>query len=62
MRLAMLTGRAHELICDRMGLWPVADRDVVLADARDLDPAEHDALAASQTGPGVSGGAVILIM
>jgi arginase len=48
MPLAVLTGRAPELISDPLGLRPVADDDVVLADARDLDPAERDALAASQ--------------
>jgi len=48
MPLAMLTGRAPELFCDALGLRPVADTDVVLADARDLDPAERDALTASQ--------------
>lgn len=48
MSLAMLTGRAPELNCDLLGLRPVADGDVVLVDARDLDPAEHDALTASQ--------------
>jgi arginase len=48
MPLAMLTGRAPELFCDALGLRPVADTDVVLAGARDLDPAERDALAASQ--------------
>jgi arginase len=48
MALAMLTGRTPALIGDALGLRPVADTDVVLADARDLDPAERDALAASQ--------------
>jgi arginase len=48
MPLAMLTGRAPELFCDALGLRPVADTDVVLADARDLDPAERDALTVSQ--------------
>jgi arginase len=48
MPLAMLTGRAPELFCDPLGLRPVADTDVVLADARDLDPAERDALTGSQ--------------
>jgi arginase len=48
MPLAMLTGRAPELFCDALGLRPVADTDVVLAGARDLDPAERDALTASQ--------------
>ena len=48
MPLAMLTGREPELFCEPLGLRPVADTNVVLADARDLDPAERDALAASQ--------------
>jgi arginase len=48
MPLAMLTGRAPELFCDALGLRPVPDTDVVLADARDLDPAERDALTVSQ--------------
>ena len=48
MPLAMLTGRAAELFGDPLGLRPVADTGVLLADARDLDPAERDALAASQ--------------
>jgi arginase len=48
MPLAMLTGRAPELFCDALGLRPVADTSVVLADARDLDTAERDALTASQ--------------
>ena len=48
MALAMLTGRAPGLFGDGLGLRPVADTDVVLADARDLDPAERDALTASQ--------------
>jgi arginase len=47
MALAMLTGRTPELFGDALGLRPVADTDVLLADARDLDPAERDALAAS---------------
>jgi len=47
MPLAMLTGRDRELISDRLGSRPVADHQVVLVDARDLDPAERDALAAS---------------
>jgi arginase len=48
MALALLTGRAPGLFQDTFGLRPVADTDIVLADARDLDPAERDALAASQ--------------
>jgi arginase len=48
MPVAMLTGRAPELFADPLGLRPVPERNIVLADARDLDPAERDALAASQ--------------
>ena len=48
MALAMLTGRAPEPFGDALGLRPVADTHVVLADARDLDPAERDALTVSQ--------------
>ena len=46
MALAMLTGRTPEF-SDALGLRPVDDTNIVLADARDLDPAERDALAAS---------------
>jgi arginase len=48
MALATLTGRTPGLLPDPSGLRPVADTDIVLADARDLDPAERDALAASR--------------
>jgi arginase len=48
MPLAMLAGRAPELFADPLGLRPVPEHNIVLADARDLDPAERDALAASQ--------------
>jgi arginase len=47
MALAMLTGRTPGLFGDALGPRPVADTKVVLADARDLDPAERDALTAS---------------
>jgi arginase len=48
MPVAMLTGRAPELFCHALGLRPVADANVMLAGTRDLDPAERDALDASQ--------------
>jgi arginase len=48
MSLAMLTGRAPDAISARLGLRPVPDEDAVLIDARDLDPAERDALDASR--------------
>ncbi|MEU3626194.1 arginase [Amycolatopsis coloradensis] len=47
MALAMLTGRTPDLFDDTLGLRPVPDTSVVLADARDLDPAEHEALTTS---------------
>jgi arginase len=47
MALAMLTGRTPELFEDALGLRPVADTHVVLADAWDLDPAARAALTAS---------------
>jgi arginase len=48
MALGMLTGRTPGLLGDELGLRPVPDTSIVLADARDLDPAERDALTASQ--------------
>ena len=48
MALAMLTGRTPGLFDDTLGLRPVPEVNVVLAGARDLDPAERDALLASQ--------------
>ena len=48
MPVAMLTGRAPELFAGPLGLRPVPERNIVLAGARDLDPAERDALTASQ--------------
>jgi arginase len=48
MVLASLTGRTPGLFADPLALRPVADTDIVLADARDLDPAERDALTVSR--------------
>jgi arginase len=48
MAISMLTGRTPELFDDALGLRPVSDTNVVLAGARDLDPAERDALTDSQ--------------
>jgi arginase len=45
MVLAVVTGRAGVPLVD--GLTPIAEDRVVLVDARDLDPAEADALAGS---------------
>ena len=48
MSLALLTGRGPAPIYEQIGLRPVIDEHVVLIDARDLDPAEHDLLEASR--------------
>jgi arginase len=48
MALAMLSGHAPELLAGPLGLRPVPEQHIVLADARDLDPAERHALAASK--------------
>ncbi|QWF78977.1 arginase family protein [Amycolatopsis sp. CA-230715] len=48
MALAMLTGRTPGLFDDTLDLRPVPDTSVVLADSRDVDPAEGDALTTSQ--------------
>jgi len=47
MALAMLTGRAGASFAQSIGLRPIAEDACVLAGARDLDPAERDALDAS---------------
>jgi arginase len=47
MSLAMLTGRSPAPFCGPLQLRPVRDDAVVLIDARDLDPAERDALDTS---------------
>ena len=48
MPLAMLVGRGDRRLLEAAGLAPLAERDVVLFDARDLDPDEAMALAGSQ--------------
>jgi arginase len=48
MALAMLTGRTPGLFDDTLDLRPIPDTSVILADARDLDPAERDSLNTSQ--------------
>lgn len=47
MPAAMLTGRGDQTIMAAAGLRPVPDDGVLLSDARDLDPGERTALAAS---------------
>jgi len=47
MPLAMITGRGDQSLLEAVELTPVPDERVVLSGARDLDPAEAEALAAS---------------
>ena len=47
MPLAMLTGRGRPDLLRAVELEPMPDRDVVLSDARNLDPREAELLAAS---------------
>jgi arginase len=46
--LRLLVGYRPELIAHRLGLRPVAEQQVMLVDARDLDPPEVTYLAGSQ--------------
>lgn len=48
MALATLVGRDNQNLMQGVGLSPIDERDVVITDSRDLDPAEGDALRASQ--------------
>ena len=47
MPLAMLVGRGRQDLVEAAGLEPIPERDVVLCDARNLDPKEAVALRAS---------------
>ncbi len=47
MPLAMLVGRGDLSYMEGVGLVPLPEQEVILTDARDLDPAEAEALAAS---------------
>ncbi len=47
MPLAMMTGRGDQALMRAVGARPLPDCDIVLSDARDLDPAERDLLRAS---------------
>jgi arginase len=50
MALAMLAGRAGGSLTGAIGLRPIADRACALIGARDLEPGEREALAASAIG------------
>lgn len=47
MPLAMLVGRGEQTIVHRVGLTPLPESDVILTDARDLDPGEREAVGES---------------
>jgi arginase len=47
MPLAMIVGRGEQTMAQAVGLVPFAENRVILSDARDLDPAEKQALAGS---------------
>ncbi|HEX2619913.1 MAG TPA: arginase family protein [Phototrophicaceae bacterium] len=47
MSLAVLVGRGNEILMQGVGLNPLAESDVIITDARDLDPEEAIALANS---------------
>ncbi len=48
MPLAMLVGRGDRQLLQALDLRPIAEEDVILTDARDLDPLESIALRGSQ--------------
>ena len=48
MPLAMLVGRGDQELLHALSLAPIPERDVILCDARDLDPGEREAVAGSQ--------------
>lgn len=48
MPLAMLVGRGDQRLLERLALGPMPETDVVLSDARDLDPEERVALQGSR--------------
>jgi arginase len=48
MPLAMLTGREPDLFAEPLGLRAIPESSMILAGARDLDPAERAALTASE--------------
>jgi arginase len=48
MPVAMLVGRGDQSLVRRLGIRPLSERAVTIAGARDLDPGEVEALAASE--------------
>ncbi len=61
MPLAMLTGRGEQTIMQMAGVKPLADEDVILVGARDLDPGEDEALEGSGvTATGIEGASAVV--
>jgi len=48
MPLAMAVGRGPQWMCEGIGLRPISEEQVLLVDARDLDPLEEEALKGSR--------------
>jgi arginase len=48
MPLAMVVGRGDQRLLEQVGLEPLEESQVILFDARDLDPAEEEALTDSE--------------
>jgi arginase len=48
MSIAMITGRGDQTLVEAAGLKPLPDTDIILADARDLDPRERELLEQSK--------------
>ena len=48
MSIAMITGRGNQALVEAAGLKPLPDTDIILADARDLDPRERELLEQSK--------------
>lgn len=48
MPLAMIAGRGEQALLEAVGLAPLPESHVILAGARDLDPGEAEAVAASE--------------
>jgi arginase len=48
MPLAMIVGRGEQTLMQAVALTPLPERDVILADARDLDPGERELLQQSR--------------
>jgi arginase len=47
MPLAMLVGRGEQTLMDGLGVKPLPEEQVILSDARDLDPGEREAVESS---------------